>query len=206
MGKNTDKRISNNKLDKMIGSSVEKHKDIEYLCEDGSKITIKIKPRIPYNEVAAIVLDVSNSVFSDDDNMRYFPFIKQCSLISNILRYYTDLPYDMDVDKIEKLRCSDLYNTIMDNLDYSQILEIETAIDEVIEFKKQEILSIQKARLEENIKEISELINVFNKMGEKFGDVDLNVLMDSISKISQHDEKEIVNSILDYKAIAEEAK
>lgn len=106
---------------------------------NGTSITIDVKKSLTASEVEEIVANVAKNCF---DETGYRPEFKQPSLYTDLLRHYCDLECIGeigDIDVLYKLFYeTDIIDNLLEKVGGSQYSDILDAIDDKIEFEKQD--------------------------------------------------------------------
>lgn len=176
---------------------------------DTENYDIEVKQLLNADEMASFVDGVSKAVFSKG---KYIPILFDLVYANAVIAYYTNLEI-ATIDKKTKepisLISNDelvslVYNTdiireIESKINFAQKEDIILAIVKSIDYRKQEILNTQSARLEGAIQQIENSTEIISKIVEQFNDVDVKQVMDATIKLANIPERNLVNNILDVK-------
>ena len=177
--------------------------------DNGEEINLEFDTNLSITETSRFVDTVADNVFTYLDE--YIPEYKDVwTFIALIQISNMPLPKKkvkdgddiIDIktayDWMHKLNIIDRLRNQDENLGGLLILfnKINPMIADKIEFKKQEILSAQKADLLKTQFELERLTDLFSNIGEQFSEVDINELAETAKEIANKDEKELVNNII----------
>lgn len=172
-------------------------------------IDIEVKRLLDTDEMASFVDGVANATFKNDV---YMPAVHNLVLAKAIIGYYTNLKISV-IDKNTKesvslipneyltrlVFCTNIVEDVKSKINIEQLDYMVDAIDNSIEFKKQEILNSQSARLEEVTKQIETLVEYVPMIIEQFDGIDIKQTIETVSKIATMSERDFVDNVLSVK-------
>ena len=110
-------------------------------------VEISVKPRLSLPERANMIQDILSMVFitSTDGAVIYHPEFKRFAFEYEIVNYFTDISLPVNSDKAwEFLDRTGIANRIANTVRDGYIIEIITEANEMIEYRKQELLKRSK--------------------------------------------------------------
>lgn len=110
-------------------------------------IEISVKPRLSLPERANMIQDILSMVFitSPDGEVVYHPEFKKFAFEYEIVNYFTDISLPVNSDKAwEFLDRTGIANRIANTVRDGYIIEIIAEANEMIEYRKQELLKRSK--------------------------------------------------------------
>ena len=110
-------------------------------------VEISVKPRLSLPERANMIQDILSMVFiaSPDGAVVYHPEFKRFAFEYEIVNYFTDISLPVNSDKAwEFLDRTGIANRIANTVRDGYIIEIITEANEMIEYRKQELLKRSK--------------------------------------------------------------
>ncbi len=157
----------------------------------------EVKSLLNAGDMDSFVSGVTDALFL---NGYYTPALYSLVYAKAILVYYTNLKDSIsNEDLIVLVFKTNIISFIESKINKSQKEAIVDAINQSIEFKKQEILSTQAARLEESIQQIKLLTDLTSKIVNQFNDIDMKQATEAVIKIANIPERDLVNNIFDVK-------
>ena len=187
------------KIEKIINSQANPTSTITYKI-NGEDINIEVKRSISKEDKASFIMYVVDNCF---DGGIYSPIFKSELFNIALLEYYTDISVDIPVDTLFEITTNtDIISKVEDIIEnncllYTQLSSIRRAINDMIEYRKQEILSTQKQELDNIIETIEESVTGFSEIGDKFKDINVNELIPMLQKIANKDEYALTKAVLD---------
>lgn len=183
--KNNVKQVSFTKVDKYIkefATNLFEYNPLELnypkeFTEMINEMDIQIRHSLPLFDMGGFVEDVVNGVFVDVENedgvaeTKYAPYYKDIYIGKNILKYYTNIKEIDSVDRLEKLVFGDgfgIIDIVKDNINLSQFDEILKAIDDLIDFRKRELLNNKKSGLDNLVDSLNSILKNIDKKIEQF--------------------------------------
>lgn len=193
MAKKKDCKVSIASVDRLLKAvdtdTVPVHVELE-----GESIDFEVKRLLDIGTFRNMVNEVSDVAFFADEtgDEQYDAALKQYAMGVAMLTYVANFKPETASDKLYKLiHCQNVMNAIRDVWDRLQYDEFWDAVEEQIEFKKQELLASERRKLQEVIDRIDKANDIFVKFVEMFKDVDPNQLMEQMQKISNLSEEQI---------------
>jgi hypothetical protein len=168
-------KISVNQFEKIYKSFSDNSdiSTIKYKISDDEEIKIEVKYLLSLNEVSSFVNNVIEGCFNDNE---YYPSMKNFNIIVNAIKFYTNLTLPTNTNNIYDYS----YKTnILENIENGcnpiQYKEIMKAINEGIEFRKQEI--IQSCTSNEIFTNINSVVNEFKNL---FNSKDMKLILSKL--------------------------
>ena len=144
-------------------------------------LQIEVKNTIGLIPTMQLIKEVVEACFTTDDVTKitsYVPYYKELILKKCLIEYYTNLELPSNLKEIyEWFKTSDILDCL-DNINPKQYSEIIISIDEMIEFRKQEIIADKSNDI------LIELTNSVNTLTNSFGFVfdNLNGVISAIGE------------------------
>lgn len=141
---------------------------------DWHGLDIEIKHSISFDSVIALIDGIAASCFDDGD---YRPERTEYVLRSAVVQLYTNLTLPSNANKQYALLFdTDLYDTVLDHINYSQYNSIVIAVNDKVRYIRQtNINSVQK--------QINDAMQSLNGLMSVIGDVMNGVTPDDISNL-----------------------
>lgn len=118
-----------------------------------NSVDFKVKRVIELNDVLGLVGSVVESCF--DDNGVYMPELKDFAFRANIIRKYTDITLPLGADKqYALLYRTNLYSTIISEIDESQFSVICNAVEEKIQYECDTQMRELRVRLDKMVESL----------------------------------------------------
>lgn len=191
--KNKTPNISFSKIE----SFIERHQYIETIpipIKDG-EIELHIKRTLTLQEVVEFANSVVNNCFMDIDVLDsegeatgevetvFTPYYKELTIGRNILDYYVqNMKSDDNLNRVYSLIASTpIIELILKVIDGSQYYRLIESIDEMIEYRKQQLLNNKQSKLDEVFDNINNLIFTVT---DKIDDFDLSSLAEYVPGIA----------------------
>lgn len=168
--------ISINQLEKYIDTF-----NIPIQTVSFGDLQIEVKNTIGLIPTMQLIKEVVEACFTTDDATKitaYVPYYKELILKKCLIEYYTNLKLPSDLKEIYKwFKTSDILDCL-DNINPKQYSEIIVSIDEMIEFRKQEIIADKSNDV------LIELTNSVDTLTNSFGFVfdNLNGVISAIGE------------------------
>lgn len=186
------KRISVNALEKAVAEHCEKNSTVEW-----NGLSIEIQKNIGLEEMFAFVDDVASACF--DSTGAYSPKRKKFMIRAAVVELYTNLSLPSSVKKqYDLLYGTDLFDTIVQNIDQSQLADIVDAINEGIKL-------VTDTGVATVTKKMDEIVNGFEKVGKDISDMfegvdgsDINNVVRAVAE-NGIDEEKLMRAYLDMK-------
>lgn len=135
----------------------------------------------------ADMLDFVNTVVAwciDEDTGEYRPEWRAFSYRLEIVEKYTNLTLPKDLDKqYHILLCNDLIDMIVNSVNFSQLTDIEDAIDDKISYIRQSSSSATYKQMSDVVNAFSQMQDVANEMFTKENVATLNQFMETVNNI-----------------------
>lgn len=138
-------------------------------------VEISVKPRLSLPERANMIQDILSMVFitSPDGAVVYHPEFKRFAFEYEIVNYFTDISLPVNSDKAwEFLDRTGIANRIANTVRDGYIIEIITEANEMIEYRKQELL--KRSRLDQVL---DGLVDVLGAAQSKTENLDLGQII-----------------------------
>lgn len=194
-----EKKLNTTKLDKIIKDQKKDNGVITYEI-NGETIEIQVRRTVSIQEFAQIVTDVSESVCSGNvnDHVPYSAFYKETAIGLAILSNYTNIKDDIGVDRMNAILFeTDILDKVEDSVNQIQLNALMIAIDDQIEFYKQEAISTEHKHLIETTAQFNKATVTFEQFTRMFEGIDINQLLDMGGKLASMDEKKFAESIME---------
>lgn len=183
--KDNVKQVSLTKVDKYIKEFATKAFEYKPLklnypkefTEMINEMDVQTRRSLPLFDVGGFVEDSANGCFvnieSEDGSIetRYAPYYRDIYIGKNILKYYTNIKEIDSIERLEKMVFGDSFgivHVIKDSINIKQLDEIICAIDDLIEFKKQQLLNNEKSGLDELTNNLNNILKTIDKKIENF--------------------------------------
>ena len=198
MAKKKDFKVSIASVDRLLKAVDTDVVPVHVEIEDES-IDFEVKRLLDIGTFRNMVHEVSNVAFVVDEagNEQYDAALKQYAMGVALLTYAANFKPETSSDKLYKLvHCQNVMNAIHDVWDRRQHDEFLDAVEEQIEFKKQELLASERRMLQAAIDQIDKTNDIFAKFVAMFKDVDPTQLMEQMQKISNLNEEQIGTAVV----------
>jgi hypothetical protein len=194
MAKTKEIRISVNQFEKFV-KTIEDN-DIDITLSDD--LSFKVKTKIGIRDMITFVNSVVDNCFDGDE---YKPYYKKLIYAKNLISYFTNISIPLDDEKFyDWVTISGICDSVEEklyNANSSQFHEINNTIDEMIEFRKQQII---------NKSPMSDLFATIDNIVSSFGDTfnaetikEILPLFKSFVKNGGLNEKELMQAWFDIK-------
>lgn len=163
--------ISIPQMEKIIKSQCKPPSLLPYSIDD-TLIESVVTPTIGKKDKVRFIFDIVKGCFDEDV---YQPCYKSDLIKIAILMYFTNLDMQATEDTLYALvNTTDVVDKVKQLIPANQLFEIETAIEDMIVFRKEEILYTQKKELAHSIKTLEHYSEEFAKIGEQFQTIDMD--------------------------------
>lgn len=193
-------KISNYKLEAIIKTQSKCPTIVTYQVDD-SFVEISVNPYISFEDKAQMISDVVTGCFNGD---QYQPHYKKELLAIAVFEYFTNIKVDLSFEKLYLLiNATDVLEKVLEAINVDLFYDISCVIDDMIEYKKQEILSAQKKELEKSMATIEQYVDSLSNLGKMLENVNPNEVMNSIDRFSKMSSHELATAVLDIRSDAE---
>lgn len=186
------KKISFQKIESLIKNQ-SKYKspiNIEVPINETEVVELQVKPLLNIHEMAAFIHSVVDGCFTEIEigdgktEVLYTPYYKTLWIHRNLLEYFVaNYKSDSNLDRLYSLITkTDIIDRVLEVIDEDQICEVFDAVDKMIEFRKQELLSRRESKFDELLSNMNDFVL---KISEKVDELDLASLMQYIPSISK---------------------
>lgn len=198
---NKGNKISINVLKEIIKAEKSTDTIINYKLGD-IPVEIIVKNSMNKDDKVRFVRDVLNGCFVDDT---YAPYYRNELFKIAVLEYFTNIKTDTGGTILfDLINNTNLYNCVIDELPADTICNLTVLVDDMIEWRKEEILSMQKKKLnaatedmEKALEQMNELIEALNAMTKSFEGVDPKEALKVYQKLADKDEDKIAKATID---------
>lgn len=188
-------KVSINKLKKLVNYQISEPVLISFPISETETIEVSVKKYLSKEDKVNFVNDVVSGVFNQES---FQPYFKEELFNIAILEYFTDIKVDTKIEFLLKLVTQ---TTLCENIKYSIDKELLscliTTVDDMIEYRKLEILSSEKQKLQSAVDEITQLTESFVKIENQFKDIDTNNMLDIFKKIADKDDYSLAKATLE---------
>lgn len=192
--------ISSNKLEAIIKAQAKNPTFVTYQIDD-TLVEIVVNPYITFEDKAQMISDVVTGCFNGD---QYQPHYKKELLAIAVFEYFTNIKVDLSFEKLYLLiNATDVLEKVLEAINVDLFYDISCVIDDMIEYKKQEILSAQKKELEKSMATIEQYVDSLSNVGKMLENVNPNEVMNSIDRFSKMSSHELATAVLDIRSDAE---
>lgn len=142
-------------------------------------IEVQVKPYLQLGEILALIRDVEEVVFSEDESggVQYVPGLEDFAREYALVERFTNIELSSNAeDAWHFLRTTDILHKIEDVLG-GEIYSVECAIESAIAFRKEQLL--KKSKLDDVLDSISSLMSAVK---EKTDNIDLGQIMDYLNE------------------------
>lgn len=203
MSKNKEtQKLSVKQIEKIIAG--QKKIPIIFPCSmDNDVIEILVTPCISKENKAQFIADVVNGCFVEN---AYQPYYRDELFKIAVLEYFTNINVDTDVSILYAIVSDTNIAGLVINILHDNgiaLTDMKQVINDMIEYRKQEILYSYKKEFEEmeqvletSVAKLEEYIHMFSSIGEQFKDINPDELMSVLNHFSEKDEHRLVETIL----------
>lgn len=193
------KVVSFNKLDDIINFERKKNKFEKSGTLDfdvnGKTVSISVKDTLSLEEMCAFVNGVVDAVFDGDI---YYSALLEPTIAKHIIAFYTDIKDDISNERLVSIIYeTDILDLIRTKINEKQFKHMTDSILVEINDRKTSINDSRKTQLEDAIKQMDNLISMFDTLGSQLSDINVKETLEAAKILSKKDEKELVNAILD---------
>jgi hypothetical protein len=146
------------------------------ITKDWFGLELVIRRTIPLAAVSAFIERITNACFDDDE--LYKPAMRDITFRAGIITLYSnvELPLDSDDELYSMLYGSDLYHTILIELDPDQINDIKAAIDAAIEYR----IDLEAQSIRDGLAEFENVVNTLEDVFSGISNDDVKAAMSAI--------------------------
>ena len=152
-----------------------------FTCGSGEgAVDVLVKPRLLLFERQSMVEDIVDMVFisNEEGTATYCPGFKKFAIEYEIINYFTNITLPVDSEKAwEFLEKSGIAARVADVLPDGYIVEIVTEANELIEYRKQELL--KRSKLDAVLDNISDVVKA---VGAKTEEIELPQILEYVQK------------------------
>lgn len=194
--KSENKKISVNKIDKILSANKVPNSSICYEGEE-EKVEILINNKITLEDEVNFVTEAVKIVFQEDEDgsIKYCPFYEDFAFRVMIISHFTNFTLSSSAKKLHGLVFSELYSEVCEYIDGEQLSRLRESYTKYIEYKKNDLLETNSKQLSEILSRIESVFSLF----ENFKDIGNNISQESIvsavEKINAIDDETIINSL-----------
>jgi hypothetical protein len=195
---NKETKISVNKIDRILNTCPTLASKVlidTYDPTTGEKlepVEIIVKESISFGDYCAFVQDVVDNVFIDST---YMPYVRDIAICRAILTYFTNVKSEINIDKLYSLSINQYFmDSIKNEINQEQYISLINSIDEMIEFKKQEMLANKPNPLDGLFNSLQELLDKIK--GSFDGKIDVDKLMGFVGTLASMDRNEFENKVI----------
>lgn len=190
------------KIQKLILSQLSKNEQenkiiYNFNISNGESIAVEIKKLLTADEMDNMVVAIVNSLF--DSNV-YHASIKDLIISKAIVLYYTNIKDNIsNEDLINIIYNTTIIDTIISKINIKQFNVLQSAIDDLIEYRKADINSAQVKRLNEITTSLDLYLNIIKTVTEQYENIDIKDLIDSVKSMTKISDESLVNNILSHR-------
>lgn len=193
MANNKNKNVSISSVDKIL-----KHRDfnaVQYISVsiDDNDVEISVKKYLTSEEEISCINSIFDSVFLDGE---YHPELYDASVLMSLVLYYTNLKVESGIERLYRLRYeTDVIQQIVDAINAEQWDFICSAARLKIDYKKHMLQEQYGKELDQLIIKVEQATSVISSWAENFKSIDADTIGSAINKISNIDERQIIDII-----------
>lgn len=186
MAKNKTPKVSINQFEKIVAYNKGNNDKsiVSYSISETETVEVEVKKLLSWEDFSSFVNNVVEGCFDGDE---YYSNLKDFNIMVNTAMYYTNLTLPSNTNKLYEF----LYNIdIVSYINRSQYEEIIKAINDGIEFKKQQIL--HKSSLNGLIEDIREIVS---GMKDSFNPNEIKSVVTKIAKMKEINTQAIIDVV-----------
>lgn len=188
-----DRKVSINKVDKMIKTCKDETKESVSFQIDGEEIVVSVKSFLSPGEEYGCVNSIVDAVFIDGE---YTPEAYQSSVLMNFIVYYTNLKVEIGLDRLYMLTYgSNVMGQLMSCVNPSQWNHICESAQKKIAYRVETDINMQKKKIDELMQNIDAITATLTTLTDEFKDVDTNALVGAINNIATLDNSKIIEIV-----------
>jgi len=199
--KNTEKKVSINKLDALLATEKAKYEGSKFTYDiDGEAVDILVKQSISLAEMQAFVDNVAENVFMEDEDtgeVTYAPALYETAFALNFVVYFTNLKVEMGAERvIDLLYATNILPKMMRSVNEEQLRDMQIAINSAIEFRKQTILSGERIKLNYLIEQMDKLMPMLEQNAGLLAGMSQEDLTKAVQTMGNMDEGKLAKAVL----------
>lgn len=163
------------------------------------KNDVKIKGSLSLSDRIAITNIVANNHFSENEvtgEIDYTPYFRELSFINSFAEYVLEgVEFDEEDNIYESvINDTDIYTWFSRWTDGNEFELINIDVDDIVEFKKQQLMHNKKSSLDNLLNTITDVVK---KMDESLNINDISTLLPQLAKLGENfNQEEVVNQII----------
>lgn len=154
---------------------------LSFTCGSGEgAVEVLVKPRLPLLERQSMVGDIADMVFisNEEGDVTYCPGFKKFAVEYEIINYFTNITLPVDSEKAwEFLEKTGIAARVADVLPDGYVVEIVTDANELIEYRKQELL--KRSKFDAVLDNIADVVKA---VGAKTEGIELPQILEYVQK------------------------
>lgn len=160
-----------------------------------AKLDISVKPLVSTDVMTMMVDLVADSVVQDDV---YTPSIVEPAKWAAILCHVANFTTELNDEQFNQLcYCKAVRDAVLSVWSPEQRYDFESAVIDMIDHKRNEILTVQKSRLEAIASQLEITTTYMKNITEGFKNVDPEMMVGVIQKLSGMSELDLGNAVID---------
>ena len=189
-----EKRVSINKLDKLIKANEEDRTVNVNFAAGDEEIEIAVKRYLLPHEEYACAQSIASAVFIDGV---YAPEVRESATIMNFFAYYTNVKIEAGLDRAYALwyGLPELRERLKYVVNEAQWLHTIGAAQKAIDHRLNMEVSAQAERIDNLMQQIEASTAVLTTFSEAFSTMDGNDLTAAVSKLANMDESKIIDFV-----------
>lgn len=184
------KKISMNKLDKVIQAGGGVHVATVTFEADGEEILVEVRHVIPADDMTEFVCSVTANLFhtAEDGTVVYMPERYGIAMAAAVLGYYTNFKVGIPDDKLTTIVYgSELMPRIQEYISKTQLDSLADAVDRRVNYICNVIKSSYEDKIARAVEQIEAAGNAFHVLSEQFSDFGqdkMTAVMENLAKMS----------------------
>lgn len=198
-----EKKLSINKLDKLIKAASPDRNCVAHFCVEENDIDIVVKSYLLPHEEYSCAQSIASSVFMEGV---YAPEVLESSIIMNFFAYYTNIKIEAGLDRAYALwyGCVDVRERLLGMIDLAQWNKIQEAARQSIRHRLNMEVCEQATRLNELTQQLDNATAVLNTMTQTFSGISEETMLGAINQLASLDEKKVIGLVAEAQKRREE--
>lgn len=201
-------------LEKIVEALTESYQGetILYPVKSNTEFAIRVKKRIPIEDMTILVNGVIDTVFSSPreaaDGSQYIieeftPSILDFCTRAKIISHFTDLDLSLADNEMcmKLLYDTDIYEQVLGFISKEQYAAVISAISSGVDLRKAQIIAGVEERMEENLRLLEQYTKQMEIYNEQIKGIDMKKLSEAAIKIAEKSERELANNVLELQVL-----
>lgn len=196
--KNTEKRISINNLDKMLGVAAgDNVVTVPIDIGDGETVDVHVKKTISFDEMESFVGVVADAVFVEENGETvYSPTRYRSAFALSFLGFFSDIKIEIGLERLVGLMYgTGIYDELVSAASQAQLRALEDDIYNAIEFRKQTILSGERIKLNYLLEQMDKMMPMLEQNAGLLANMSQDDLAKAVQALGNMDEGKLAKAV-----------